>query len=423
MKKFCLLAALILCILPALALAEEDFELQDKMVLSGMDRSWYQGYEPVVSGDNLTIHLPVKSKTSDGKLTAELIMDDPAISPIKTEKLSAVFWRSEGLFTVKLSFRLSASRINGDYSARVALTGKNKEGDEISAEYPVVIRIRDGRDPDDALPQIRLDEAGLNVGEAGEISLTVKNAGRYADMKNLMLTVTDDSGDILPAVSDITLLPDLAAGESARAGCPVLVRPDADVALHTVRIKLSYTSAGKAHTWEERFTLPVAQTIRLEQGGVQLASTVIQGDMVTLTLPLMNMGRGELRNVMATLILPGVTDGQSVLAGVIAPGETKQAKISFTPGKSVLGYLEGEVQVSCEDAWGNPEDFAVPVSITVEEPVPVAEPAASIAEEAQEKNPYILYILAGMCALLILLLIIQGALLRRKIHRLEEDRL
>lgn len=47
----------------------------------------------------------------------------------------------------------------------------------------------------------------------------------------------------------------------------------------------------------------------------------------------------------------------------------------------------------------------------------------SIAEEAQEKNPYILYILAGVCAALVLALILQGSLLRRKIHRLEEDRL
>jgi len=81
------------------------------------------------------------------------------------------------------------------------------------------------------------------------------------------------------------------------------------------------------------------------------------------------------------------------------------------------------VLVTCEDAWGNATSFKLPTSITVEEPAPVVQQAVSIAEEAQEKNPYILYILAGVSAALVIALILQGAILRRKIHRLEEERL
>jgi len=79
--------------------------------------------------------------------------------------------------------------------------------------------------------------------------------------------------------------------------------------------------------------------------------------------------------------------------------------------------------VTCEDAWGNATSFQLPTSITVEEPAPVVQQAVSIAEEAQEKNPYILYILAGVCGALVIALILQGAILRRKIHHLEEEKL
>ena len=144
MKKLLIMLLAVVCILIPSALAEEDapFDLQEHMVMSGMDKSWYQGYEPMVEGDSLTIHLPLKSERSNGKVTVTLVLDDPEISPIKSEKLTAVFWRSEGLFSAKLSLKLSPSRVNGDYSGKVVLEGDDKDGRDIKMEIPVVIRIR-----------------------------------------------------------------------------------------------------------------------------------------------------------------------------------------------------------------------------------------------------------------------------------------
>ncbi len=425
MKKLLIMLLAAVCILIPTAFAEEEapFVLQENMVMSGMDKSWYQGYEPMVEGDSLTIHLPLKSERSNGKITVTLIMDDPEISPVRTEKLSAVFWRNEGLFSAKLSLKLSPSCINGDYAARILIEGDDKDGQEMSMEIPVVIRVRSGKAETGAHPSIENVSGTLNVGEEGKIAARIKNTSRYSEMTDILLTVTDRSGEVLPAGSDKARIQNLAPGEAFRIEYPVLVKPNAGVALHEMEFHLTYTAAGAAGEWTETFTLPVTQQIRMEQGGVQMAQSVVQGDMATLTLPLMNMGRGELHNVMATLTMPGITDKQSVLVGTIGPGETKQAKISFTPGKNVLGEVTGEVTVSCEDAWGNSTSFTLPTSITVEEPAPVVQQAVSIAEEAQEKNPYILYILAGMSAALVLALILQGTILRRKIHRLEEERL
>ena len=425
MKKLLIMLLAAVCILIPTALAEEEapYDLQEHMVMDGMDKSWYQGYEPIVDGDKLYIHLPLKSERSNGKVTVTLVLDDPEISPIKSEKLTAVFWRSEGLFSAKLSLKLSPSRINGDYSGKVVLEGDDKDGRDMKMEIPVIIRIRNGKAETGVHPAIENVSGTLNVGEEGKIAARITNTSRYSEMTDVLLTVTDRSGDILPTGSDILKIRDLAPGEAFQIEYPVLVKPNAGVALHEMEFHLTYAAAGAAGEWTETFTLPVTQSIRIEQGGIQMAQSVVQGDMATLTLPLMNMGRGELNNVMATLTMPGITDKQSVLVGSIGPGETKQAKISFTPGKNVLGEVAGEVLVTCEDAWGNATSFKLPTSITVEEPAPVVQQAVSIAEEAQENNPYILYILAGVSAALVIALILQGAILRRKIHRLEEERL
>ncbi|MBR4443446.1 MAG: hypothetical protein IKS52_09280, partial [Clostridia bacterium] len=175
--------------------------------------------------------------------------------------------------------------------------------------------------------------------------------------------------------------------------------------------------------WEETFTLPVSQEVRLEQGGVQAPPSVIQGDAAAFALPLMNLGRGELRNVVASLSLPGVVERQSVLVGAIAPGETKQAKISVTPGKDILGEVSGEISVAAEDAWGNETGFSLPISLTVEAAPEAKKEAETAADLVKEMVPGYVWPLAGACLTLLIALIVQGALLRGKIRRMEEEKL
>jgi hypothetical protein len=153
-----------------------------------------------------------------------------------------------------------------------------------------------------------------------------------------------------------------------------------------------------------------------------MASSVVAGDSVTLSLPLMHMGKAALINVLATVTLPGITDRQSVLVGTIAPGETRQAQITLTPGKDLSGDYEGTLIVEGTDHDGNPTSFSIPIYLTVEKPVKMAE-ADDPATKENEKPPYLIYGLAGGCGLLLMLLLLQGFLLRKKIHRLEEDKL
>ena len=424
MKKFIMLLSLIaLFLTPIFALAEEDFTLDETAVLGGMGRSWAQGYEPAISNGVMTLHFPLASERNEGRATVTLRVKDENVSPFKGS-MTGQYQLTDGLYRVALRLELRNDRVSGDYPAELLVTGQDAEGNELSGTFPLVIRIRDGRMPNDAShPQLANVTAQLAVGEDGMLTAKATNPSRYAAMTGLMLTVSDPSGDILPAGTDKLPLPDLLPGESAEITVPLKVIPSAAVSLHQLQLALAWASLEQPGAWTETFTLPVNQDIRLEQGGLALPASILQGSQATLTLPLMNMGRAELRNVMATLVLPGVTDGQSVLVGTIAAGESKDAKISFTPGKSILGDLSGEVRVTCEDPWGNADSFSLPVSLTVEEPPP-APAVVALQQEADKRAPdWLLPALGGACGLLLLALILQGVLLGRKIRRLEEDKL
>ena len=418
-----LMALLALC---APALAEGGFTLDENATIAGMNYlPWARGYEPTSDGETMTVCLPLRSDTAVGRITAALTVDDETVSPLRGEGAKIdVLPDQNGLYAVRLSARLLSGRINGDYAATVRVTGKDADGAAVTASFPVVLRVRDGKSSGAAMrPSLEGVSADLRVGEDGALTATLVNTDPYAEMRDILLTVSDASGEILNAGSDKLRLGSLMPGERAAMSYPLSVQPDAAVKAHALNLTLTWTALGEAMSWTETYALSVTQEIRLEHGAMQAAASVVAGDTAVLTLPLMNMGRGELRNVLATLTLPGLCERQSVLVGTIAPGESAQARLSFAADGDA-GTYTGVLRVTGEDAWGNESGYELPVELAVEpKPVKSAEDTASGGAGEEKMLSPLVWGLGGGCALLLAALIVTSALLVRKIHRLEEDRL
>ena len=419
------LAALLL--IPFFAAQSEekaDFEIDQRRVLQGMNRSWLQGYEPRISNNVLALVLPLLSSQAEGQIETELLMPDEALSPFKPQAMSVKTQRSEsGVYAVRLNLEMYTDRRNGDYPCVIRITGHAKTGKLLTAEMPYTIRVRDGLPTKEILRMAINDvETDLNVGEDGCIRAAFRNPCQTVAYEQPVLHITDPTGDIIPREVDVLYLPDLAPGESVQVEYPVAVLGKASVARHSLKFDLSWTALGQNVSQTESYTVPVKQEIRLEQGGLKMASSVIAGDSVTLSLPLMNMGKADIVNVLATVSLPGVTERQAVLVGTIAPGETRQAQITLSTGKDVSGDFQGALTVEGEDNDGNPVSFSLPISLTVEKPV---SQTATTGETTlkDEKTPLLVYGLAGGCGLFFAAFLLQGILLRRKIRRLEEEKL
>ena len=399
------------------------FTIDQRKLLQGMNRTWLQGYEPKISSNVLSLVAPILSDQAEGTIQAELLLPDEACSLFKPQTMYAIAQRAEsGLYPVRLNLELYPDRQNGDYPCVLRVTGKTRQGAALQTDIPLTLRIRDGA-PNTESRRMEISglQADLTVGESGLIRFTLTNPCKTLSFEKPVLRILDPSGDVIPQTVDVTYLPDLAPGESTEVLYPVSVLPKASVSPHSLKFDLTWTALWETVTQTESYTLPVRQEIRLEQGGLKMPSSVVAGDSVTLTLPLMNMGRAEIVNVLATVTLPGIADRQSVLVGAIAPGETRQAQITLTPGKAVSGDFEGALTVEGTDDGGNPVSFSLPIGLTVEKPV---DPETGPAAASEEKNPPVLtYALAGGCGLLFLSLLLQGALLGGKLRRLEEEKL
>ena len=120
------------------------------------------------------------------------------------------------------------------------------------------------------------------------------------------------------------------------------------------------------------------------------------------------------------LEMEGVLDAQSVLVGTMAAGETKQAKLTFTPNLDSVGTHSGTVTITCEDAYGNTFSQTLDVTLTVDEPIPEVELQQ---EEEKKKMSPVTIVLIVLCVAFVAGLVVQGTILTKKIHTPEEERL
>ena len=406
-KLICILLAVL--ILTAQVCAAE---VDQYAAVSGMGKSWYQGYAPTVKNNTMTIYLPIQSEL-EGPVTVSIALTDPNVYLLTSQPNAVTVSKKDGIYPVKLTLSLQKDRRNGDYPAIITI----KSGEKTET-LPYIIRIRDGRGSHEDLSPVISDVTGnLDVGSNGSLELTISNPTSTLSMMGGILTITDQSGEVLMTGSDRFPIPEVLPGEAISVSVPMTVPGDAAIRVHTLNLKLSYQVCGAEKTWEEAFTVPVTQAIRLEHGDVQLPPA-IAGELGNLTLPLMNLGKGELCNILVKLQTPAAND-QSVLVGSIAPGETKQAQLTFTPFPDSVGTHSGMVTISCEDAYSNSFEETMEVSLTVDEPLPEVHETAPAVEKGSPGK----VLLIVLCVLLTAGMVAQHLVLTGKIHKLEEERL
>ena len=419
-RLICILLTMLLVLSLSVTAFAAEFEIDQHSTIDGMSRSWYQGYEPTISYHTMTICLPIRAASCVGNITVSIALDDLNVFLLTSEPKDVTVSSTDGIYPVKLSLALERYRRNGDFPATITIKGSNEAGKEIVETIPYVIHIRDGYSSHETMEPVISDVVGdLNVGSNGSLSLTITNPTTTQSIMNGEITVTDSGGEILMSGSNRVEIAEILPGKSETVTIPMTVKGNASISQHILEVKFSYKVLGKDAEWTESFTVPVTQAIRLEQGGVQLP-TAIAGELSNMTLPLMNMGKGELQNVLVKLEMDGVLDAQSVLVGTMAAGETKQAKLTFTPKLDSVGTHSGTVTITCEDAYGNVFSQTLDVTLTVDEPIPEVDLQK---EEEKEKVSTGTIVLIILCVVLAVGLVVQGAILTKKIHKLEEERL
>jgi hypothetical protein len=415
------------CCCAGAAAASEDFALDVDRRLEGMARSWRQGYAPAVRGNTMTLHLPLRPGSAVGAINARLILPDGAGTPFEQAEIEqSVSANRDRSYPLRFTIPLFADRCNGLYACRAEIAGQDDDGKPLKTAFPVSIAIRDGVAEQEVSP-LRivslLAEEGLKPGAEGTLTLLLRNTSATQEATDIVLSLADSAGQILPRGSDTLRLPRLLPGEEHSLAWPVTVLAGADARPYQVQVRLSYRDfTGTLQEQSEQFTLNVSHTIALHHSAPAFPAVVRQGSVSDYVVTLMNMGDGDLRHVLLTFDVPGFASGQSVLAGEIPRDESRTVKAALTAGYDTLGDVRGNVRVRYEDAYGTQGAVDIPLTAVIEEK-PAPAPAQEQAPEqplakAPDAAAWLPWALAGA---LLLGFIAQSIILRRRIRCLEEE--
>jgi hypothetical protein len=439
MKKFAFLCALLLALAASAARAEEPFAIDEIHTYDDMQRPYAQGYSPLIKGDDAYVVLPLVARNCEGDITAEftpLRIDEAPVKLkndfVQTVRRKTYTFSGEKIDAYRVAFKLSlyASRLNGEYPCQITVRGTDAAGGALNQVFPIILRVTDGRDgaeaPDVGIEGFGTDEP-LYVGGDGALKLTVANRGGAREARGVALTISDDSGDILPKGSDTVSVGVLAPGQSAQVEIPVGVLAKASAQPHALSVALSYGYAeGKTAAVSEKYTVEVQQAVRLHHSEAALPPRVTQGENVAFNLTLMNMGKGTLYNALLTFDVPHMAAGGSVLAGTIEPGHSAQATANLRVDADYAGDAEGTLTITWEDGYGKAYEKTLPLSTSVIQKIAPPAPGASGTEgdaaraEKLSARELVAWILtAALAALLGATAIVSG----RKIRGLEEKRL
>lgn len=416
MRKLILICLLVLALCVPVLADGPAFYLAEDEILSGMgSRSWHTGYTPEEKNDTWTAYLPIAGAECE-EVTVALVMADDGVSPFKPQDMTTTARRnSEGIYPAKLSLKLFPDCQCGDYPATVLVTGDGK-----TASFPLVVRIRQGyENRENPGVSLALGECDLTVGTEGECIILVRNGSRTLALTDCVLRISESTADLLPGASDTIPIGSLLGGEEREVAVPIAVSAGARVGYYQLHAELTYETLGGEGKWQEVLTVSVNQAMRLEHGDVTMGDSIIQGGTGGISMNLMNLGAGEVKNICMTLSLGDFVKDQTVLVGNLLPGASTVGKLSFSTAAAPVGEVEGRLTVTYEDAFGNAEAFTAPVNVTVEPPKPI--PSNTAIQEAEGSPTPWVWI--GLCGLLVLALIAQGAILLGKIHKLEEDKL
>jgi len=338
--------------MPAEGTSEELFTIDHDHIYPKMDKSYAQGYIPTVEQGVAALVLPLCAAETlvEDQLTATLDLGESSTSPFVFGNYSkSVALQSHDTqdgtgecYLVYFEIPLEKQHTMGRYPVRVLVTGTTLTGITKTQEFVIYVTVSTGTDPHatpEPQPVIQqktpsqpklmvrdywLDADPVQAGTAAQLTVTVRNTSTTRNVRNIKLTVSDPQMEVIPAGTGAQHFDTLKKGETLEWTVTLSVVPDAAPQPHALTLRMEYEDADSTpFSTEDTLIIPVLQPIRLEYESPSFPERVRQGDTATLTVPLMNLGKNTIYNVLVKAEVPGMQSGGSVLVGTLEMGKAR----------------------------------------------------------------------------------------------------
>lgn len=229
-----------------------------------------------------------------------------------------------------------------------------------------------------------LDTKSLKPGKESVLKVTLKNYSSTKSLRNIKLSITEESGDIKPVGTGTQYVERIYAGSTYTWTVKLTAAKTAQIGEHAVTVSSEYEDKYyTAYSGSDVLRLNVKQKTGLDFSGVQLPAKVVEGDTVTLDMSFMNTGKCKIRNLKIDFDIPNLESGGTTFVGEIEAGESGAGSANLRAANT-LGETKGKITITYEDEFGEEYSKSVDVQTVIEKKV---ETKTEEDEKDEKKNP------------------------------------
>lgn len=422
---------------PSAAPVVDQLRIDSHTLYGGMEKTYAQGYVPLVAEGRVYIVLPLVGQTYDGKVTVTADFGAASDTPFVMGNYSQTAGGQRhnygsGVYVFAMEIPLIKDRINGTYPVVLKADYLDALGKKAAQEFKLNVTITDGkhpRDPNEVAkvevekPELFISDCSVTpdvVGgdEAFTVTVTVDNIGAIR-ARAVRLSYGSEAAGIVPVETNSAMnLENIASGESAAASFQLRTTKDVLAGNQPFYVTLDYVDLyGGVYTSTRTFLVGVTRPAEIAYDSISVPKTVTAGETLSLPANVFNIGKSTLRNVTITVTGAGLFPVSSVFLGDIAPGKAGNGELKLFIGMLSMteGYTEsygktiGKYTITYTDDADEAHAIALDFSTEIKQPVIEEEKKAPETIE----NPAFQWWVTILVGLAVIAIIVTGILLTR----------
>lgn len=238
-----------------------------------------------------------------------------------------------------------------------------------------------------------IDGGFLSPESTKKLTVKIKNMHSSKDVRNIKLSISEDSDEIRPTGMGTKYVSKIKAGKVYSWVVELKAVHTATVGEHKLTFSCEYEDKnGSGYNANDILRIEVRQPAELSFDGTKLPVKVVQEETVTLNINLMNTGKTVLYNCKADFDIEGLQSGGSSYVGEIQPQESGVANANLLVDSHKTGEVSGVITITYEDTFGKEYTLTQEVNTVIEKKVVKAQKQ----EEKEKKNPlWWLFLLIG----------------------------
>lgn len=404
--------------------------IDNKNKYDGMDKTYQEGYVPTVANGKAILVIPINSDgdIKDSTLKTSLNLGDAQNAPfvIKNYQKDVTLLTHKvndgkavaSSYLIAYTLDLKSDRVNGSYPVVLSIKGEDVNGNNLQESITTYVTITDGKNPNEEPEEQLVDEGPtfapkvlvssyeyskkpVIAGDEITAKITLVNTSDTNLVKNMTVTVNAPSEYLtLLSPTDTLYIESIGAGEKYLVTFKYKVSAVAPMGQYDISLSMDYADAnGATYVSSGTAKLNIEQPIEVQFDKVVLPESMEVADVMELSCNAMNLGKGKVYNVRASLEIDGLIPEGTIFIGDMEPGcmmsGSTTVSVTSLKGSSSYGQTMGTITFIYEDENG--QEYTVVQELSTQ----ITSPFVNLPDPEEQDKPVQWWIIMGIIALVL----------------------